>query len=105
MAYPLGSTARSGVAQIDDGGNTPLPITATRVWRNDLFNSGTNIPQNLYPSVNRTVAIRIQQVGVIGAEANLGIQGNRRWAGLGGLVYIPSFPQLSRNETTWPHAT
>jgi hypothetical protein len=30
---------------------------------------------------------------------------SQRWAGLGGLVYIPSFPQLNRNATTWPHAT
>ena len=29
----------------------------------------------------------------------------RFWAGIGGIKYLPSFPQLSRNETTWPHAT
>lgn len=30
---------------------------------------------------------------------------SRTWNGIGGFAYIPSFPQLSRKETTWPHAT
>ena len=29
----------------------------------------------------------------------------RQWNGLGGVIYIPSFPQLERKETAWPHAT
>jgi hypothetical protein len=32
------------------------------------------------------------------------IDGFRTWNGFGGLVFIPSFPQLNRRKTTWPHA-
>lgn len=31
--------------------------------------------------------------------------GRRNWAGIGGFLYIPSFPQLRRKETLWPDAT
>lgn len=33
------------------------------------------------------------------------INGFRYWNNCSGGNYIPSFPQLERNETTWPHAT
>lgn len=29
----------------------------------------------------------------------------RMWNGIGGTIYLPSFPQLDRQETVWPHAT
>lgn len=33
-----------------------------------------------------------------------GITGARRWGGIGGFLYTPSFPQLDRKRTTWPFA-
>lgn len=33
------------------------------------------------------------------------VPGRRVWAGIGGFLFIPSFPQLRRKETIWPDAT
>lgn len=54
-----------------------------------------------FPNQNRSAQVRLMKVPVL----ILRLDAERTWNGIGGVFYIPSFPQLSRQETTWPHAT
>lgn len=64
----------------------------------------------IYAMNNSVFVLWDRTVDVIAEEQHIGqqefvIDNNRRWNGVGQTFYIPSFPQLERNATTWPHAT
>lgn len=46
-----------------------------------------------------------EEIGVLDDAPAEQFPGRRVWAGIGGFLFIPSFPQLRRKETIWPDAT
>lgn len=81
--------------------------TRTQTWNggpgdNFVHNQGSE--QNLFPPQNRVFSVTIFSPDLFYQALNP-ISYTRQWNGIGGFIYIPSFPQLSRRETTWPHAT
>lgn len=104
--FPLaGSRTTIGVVKLDVA---PLVLvsTFTRAWGGAdptkiLHNQGSE--QSLYPPWNRTV--QVVKFTPPMDELRVASVFNRQWNGIGGIGYVPSFPQLDRKNTTWPHAS
>lgn len=103
-------------------GSTVLSIEAKHVWGDDdrLYIPDTttdDAPSNVerarmrYGRERRKIRAYVAFVGGAYPDVSLphrviskGYLVNRRWGGIGGFQYIPSFPQLNRFNTTWPLA-
>lgn len=73
----------------------PISIDATKPFNGDLMNN------SVFDLWNYNVDVKVIKVDLL----FLSVDGSRTWNGFGGFQYIPSFPQLNRQETSWPHAT
>lgn len=86
------------------------PETALRHWGGIEDGSGDYLPGTIGAFVHqRSAPVTIVQEALVSAATELEAQSlhlhvTRHWAGIGGFLYVPSFPQLTRHETTWPFA-
>lgn len=90
--FPLGGVALSMPVFINLWEPKQERFLFTRTWR------------PIYTGMPRNMPVFLQ-VGMLDGHNNALVTYTRQWNGIGGFRYLPSFPQLSRNETTWPHAT
>lgn len=105
--FPLaGAVTAVGVGIARPAIPTPIAVGYTRTWGGAnpvvlLHNQGSE--QSLFPPSDRT-----GDVGLLNAPVGSTVVAavmTRQWNGIGGIGYLPSFPQLERHVTTWPHAT
>lgn len=82
-------------------GPTWIKADGSKPFRWQLMNNSLIGSNRASDPTSKTV-----QIGFFfGEPLILEVDGERQWNGIGGFIYIPSFPQLERKETSWPHAT
>lgn len=108
LTFPLsGSKQTVGVKIAPTIASTAKNIAAfTRTWAASdptkvLHNESDE--QSLFPPWNRPVSVRVIVPPILVVAVHHVT--NRQWNGIGGIGYLPSFPQLDRKNTTWPHAS
>lgn len=90
-------------------------VTGPRAWRdfNEAYiQTGNGMNQGFAMGVIRTTTEGVgiaheamtKRIAKFLAEAatTQSVPGYRIWGGIGGFLYVPSFPQLSKRETTYP---
>lgn len=91
--FPLGGVARSMAVKLNTWDAPSIQISSfTRTW------------SPIYTGMPRSMDVKFHVGMLDGHNYPMDVY-VRKWNGFGGIQYLPSFPQLSRNETTWPHAT
>lgn len=106
--YPLLGVARSSrvflaVAVADD----VVSANFVRTWGGanpDVMFHNQSDEQTLFPPRNLAAQVVLDDGGWP-FDIHVAAVMNRQWNGIGGIGYLPSFPQLDRHNTTWPHAS
>lgn len=110
--FPLVGATYSGTTQRADRANVRELVAPTYVWNggptdapwgNVLHNQSDE--QSLFPKQVFSGAVRVMLNPIGSPGMVLRAVMTRQWNGIGGVGYVPSFPQLDRHNTTWPHAS
>ena len=103
MAFPLtpGADSAPKVVSVTPATVTPVKTgSVTRHW-------STRVSGNSFGAAHRTVAKVTIVTPITLTPLTIGNPTHgaiRRWGGIGGTVLTPSFPQLAKNNTTFPSA-
>lgn len=107
MAFPLVGVVRNGAVFAPDPSIDPTLLTGyTRTWgasNPDVMFHNQSDEQSLFVPQDRNAAVFEEDLSPFDGIDVASII-TRSWNGIGGVGYLPSFPQWDRKVTTFPMA-